>query len=446
MSHLLIVEDDLTFSLMLKTWLGKQGFGVETAGSVRAAVRLLLERGPFDLVLSDLRLPDEDGLYLLEWMRGKGIGTPLIIMTSYAEVQNAVEAMKRGASDYVAKPVQQDILLRKIREALVAARPAPAPAAPPAATADRADGRYLEGNSPAARQLYGYVALVAPTPMSVLITGASGTGKEYVARRIHELSKRAGCPFVAIDCGAMTKELAASEFFGHVKGAFTGAVGDKTGAFEEANGGTLFLDEVGNLGYDVQVQLLRALQERRVRPVGGTKETEVDIRLVCATNEDLPAAIARGDFREDLYHRINEFTLHMPLLRERGEDILLFADFFLRQANAELERHVEGFDAAAREAMVRYAWPGNLREMKNLVKRATLLARGPLIRLEDLGQDFLQQPDAAHLQLRDGQTEAERIRRALQATGGNKSRAAQLLGVDRKTLYNKLKLYGMGEK
>lgn len=446
MSHLLIVEDDLTFSLMLKTWLGKQGFGVETAGSVRAAVRLLLERRPFDLVLSDLRLPDEDGLYLLEWMRGKGIGTPLIIMTGYAEVQNAVEAMKRGASDYVAKPVQQDILLRKIREALVAARPAPAPAAPPAAAPDRADGRYLEGNSPAARQLYGYVALVAPTPMSVLITGASGTGKEYVARRIHELSKRAGRPFVAIDCGAMTKELAASEFFGHVKGAFTGAVGDKTGAFEEANGGTLFLDEVGNLGYDVQVQLLRALQERRVRPVGGTKETEVDIRLVCATNEDLPAAIARGDFREDLYHRINEFTLHMPLLRERGEDILLFADFFLRQANAELERHVEGFDAAAREAMVRYAWPGNLREMKNLVKRATLLARGPLIRPEDLGPDFLQQPDAAHLQLRDGQTEAERIRRALQATGGNKSRAAQLLGVDRKTLYNKLKLYGMGEK
>lgn len=446
MSHLLIVEDDLTFSLMLKTWLGKQGFGVETAGSVRAAVRLLLERRPFDLVLSDLRLPDEDGLYLLEWMRGKGIGTPLIIMTGYAEVQNAVEAMKRGASDYVAKPVQQDILLRKIREALVAARPAPAPAAPPAAAPERADGRYLEGNSPAARQLYGYVALVAPTPMSVLITGASGTGKEYVARRIHELSKRAGRPFVAIDCGAMTKELAASEFFGHVKGAFTGAVGDKTGAFEEANGGTLFLDEVGNLGYDVQVQLLRALQERRVRPVGGTKETEVDIRLVCATNEDLPAAIARGDFREDLYHRINEFTLHMPLLRERGEDILLFADFFLRQANAELERHVEGFDAAAREAMVRYAWPGNLREMKNLVKRATLLARGPLIRLEDLGPDFLQQPDAAHLQLRDGQTEAERIRRALQATGGNKSRAAQLLGVDRKTLYNKLKLYGMGEK
>lgn len=446
MSHLLIVEDDLTFSLMLKTWLGKQGFAAETASSVRAAVKLLLERGPFDLVLSDLRLPDEDGLYLLQWMRGKGIATPLIIMTGYAEVQNAVEAMKLGASDYIAKPVHHDILLHKIREALAAAPAAAAPATPAPAQRPAAAGRFLEGHSPAARQLYGYVALVAPTPMSVLITGASGTGKEYVARRIHELSKRADRPFVAIDCGAMTKELAASEFFGHVKGAFTGAVSDKAGAFEEANGGTLFLDEVGNLSYDVQVQLLRALQERRVRPVGGTKETTVDIRLVCATNEDLPVAIARGEFREDLYHRINEFTLHMPLLCERGEDILQFADFFLQQANAELERHVAGFDDRARDAMVRYAWPGNLREMKNLVKRATLLAQGPYIRLEDLGPELAAPQTAAHLQLRDGQTEQERIRRALQATGGNKSRAAALLGVDRKTLYNKLKLYGMGEK
>lgn len=444
MPHLLIVEDDLTFSLMLKTWLSKQGFAVETASSVRSAVRLLLEHGPFGLVLSDLRLPDHDGLYLLEWMRGKGILTPMIIMTGYAEVQNAVEAMKRGASDYIAKPVHHDILLHKIQEALSKATPEttsttkqePQPPAPSTS--------HLEGRSPAARQLYGYVALVAPTPMSVLITGASGTGKEYVARRIHELSKRAGRPFVAIDCGAMTKELAASEFFGHVKGAFTGAASDKTGAFEEANGGTLFLDEVGNLSYEVQVQLLRALQERRIRPVGGTKETAVDIRLVCATNEDLPAAIARGEFREDLYHRINEFTLQMPLLRERKEDILLFADFFLQQANKELERQVRGFDERAREAMAHYAWPGNLREMKNLVKRATLLAQGDYIRLEDLGTGLAAPQQDTLLPLHDGHTEQERIRQALQATGGNKSRAAALLGVDRKTLYNKLKLYGIG--
>lgn len=279
--------------------------------------------------------------------------------------------------------------------------------------------------------------------MSVLITGASGTGKEYVARRIHSLSKRADKPFVAIDCGAMLKDLAASEFFGHVKGAFTGAVTDKTGAFVEANGGTLFLDEVGNLSYDVQVQLLRALQERRIRPVGSTQEIEVDIRLVCATNENLPLAIERGEFREDLYHRINEFTLRMPALHERGRDILLFADFFLQQANEELERHIMGFEPKAVEAMMNYNWPGNLREMKNLVRRATLLAQDDIIRLADLGPSLQTPAATTGLQLHNEDSEKQRILQALEATGGNKSKAAQLLGVDRKTLYNKLKLYGL---
>lgn len=453
MPHLLIVDDDLTLAIMLKTWLSKQGFTVETASSVKAAGKKLLEDGPFDLVLSDLRLPDEDGLFLLQWMKQKQISTPVIIMTSYAEVQNAVEAMKQGAADYIAKPVHHEILLQKIQEVIRTPRPSsPAPAPqpqggrttpPPAGTTTIDHKKYLEGKSEAARQLYNYVALVAPTPMSVLITGASGTGKEYVARRIHSLSKRADKPFVAIDCGAMLKDLAASEFFGHVKGAFTGAVTDKTGAFVEANGGTLFLDEVGNLSYDVQVQLLRALQERRIRPVGSTQEIEVDIRLVCATNENLPLAIERGEFREDLYHRINEFTLRMPALHERGRDILLFADFFLQQANEELERHIMGFEPKAVEAMMNYNWPGNLREMKNLVRRATLLAQDDIIRLADLGPS-LQTPEATTgLQLHNEDTEKQRILQALEATGGNKSKAAQLLGVDRKTLYNKLKLYGL---
>lgn len=451
MPHLLIVDDDLTLAIMLRTWLSKQGFEVETASSVKAAGKKLLEDGPFDLVLSDLRLPDEDGLFLLQWMKQKQVSTPVIIMTSYAEVQNAVEAMKQGAADYIAKPVHHEILLQKIQEVIRTPRlssPAPAPhpqggrtTPPPAGTTTIDHKKYLEGKSEAARQLYNYVALVAPTPMSVLITGASGTGKEYVARRIHSLSKRADKPFVAIDCGAMLKDLAASEFFGHVKGAFTGAVTDKTGAFVEANGGTLFLDEVGNLSYDVQVQLLRALQERRIRPVGSTQEIEVDIRLVCATNENLPLAIERGEFREDLYHRINEFTLRMPALHERGRDILLFADFFLQQANEELERHIMGFEPKAVEAMMNYNWPGNLREMKNLVRRATLLAQDDIIRLADLGPS-LQTPTAtANLQLHNEDTEKQRILQALEATGGNKSKAAQLLGVDRKTLYNKLKLY-----
>lgn len=453
MPHLLIVDDDLTLAIMLKTWLSKQGFTVETASSVKAAGKKLLEDGPFDLVLSDLRLPDEDGLFLLQWMKQKQISTPVIIMTSYAEVQNAVEAMKQGAADYIAKPVHHEILLQKIQEVIRTPRPSsPAPAPhpqggrttpPPAGTTTIDHKKYLEGKSEAARQLYNYVALVAPTPMSVLITGASGTGKEYVARRIHSLSKRADKPFVAIDCGAMLKDLAASEFFGHVKGAFTGAVTDKTGAFVEANGGTLFLDEVGNLSYDVQVQLLRALQERRIRPVGSTQEIEVDIRLVCATNENLPLAIERGEFREDLYHRINEFTLRMPALHERGRDILLFADFFLQQANEELERHIMGFEPKAVEAMMNYNWPGNLREMKNLVRRATLLAQDDIIRLADLGPSLQTPAATTGLQLHNEDSEKQRILQALEATGGNKSKAAQLLGVDRKTLYNKLKLYGL---
>lgn len=453
MPHLLIVDDDLTLAIMLRTWLSKQGFEVETASSVKAAGKKLLEDGPFDLVLSDLRLPDEDGLFLLQWMKQKQVSTPVIIMTSYAEVQNAVEAMKQGAADYIAKPVHHEILLQKIQEVIRTPRPSsPAPAPhpqggrttpPPAGTTTIDHKKYLEGKSEAARQLYNYVALVAPTPMSVLITGASGTGKEYVARRIHSLSKRADKPFVAIDCGAMLKDLAASEFFGHVKGAFTGAVTDKTGAFVEANGGTLFLDEVGNLSYDVQVQLLRALQEHRIRPVGSTQEIEVDIRLVCATNENLPLAIERGEFREDLYHRINEFTLRMPALHERGRDILLFADFFLQQANEELERHIMGFEPKAVEAMMNYNWPGNLREMKNLVRRATLLAQDDIIRLADLGPSLQAPAATTGLQLHNEDSEKQRILQALEATGGNKSKAAQLLGVDRKTLYNKLKLYGL---
>lgn len=335
MKSILIVEDDLTFSTMLKTWLGKRGFVVDTVSN-NARARKILHQQDFDLVLSDLRLPDEDGLYLLSWLRNMGNNTPFIIMTSYAEVQNAVDAMKQGASDYIAKPVQPDILLKKIDMAITApllSVETKNESANGETEHDNYTNNFLEGESEAARMLYNYVRLVAPTPMSVLINGASGTGKEYVAHRIHQLSKRSDKPFVAIDCGAMLKELAASEFFGHVKGSFTGAVTDKTGAFVEANGGTLFLDEVGNLSYDVQVQLLRAIQEHRIRPVGSTQEIAVDVRLVCATNENLEQAIQNGLFREDLYHRINEFTLKIPALKDRQEDILLFANFFLDQAN-----------------------------------------------------------------------------------------------------------------
>lgn len=449
MPHILIVEDDLTFATMMQTWLRKKGFDVDRVSSVSAAARQLTDTPNFDLILSDLRLPDHDGLFLLEWMRKHNLRIPFIVMTSYAEVQNAVLAMKTGASDYIAKPVQPDILLQKIRDALSTPEPAPTPqpATPtPEAKAQEPTAnvpRYIEGKSEASRQLYEYVGLVAPTPMSVLILGASGTGKEYVARRIHELSPRRDKPFFALDCGAIPKEVAASEFFGYVKGTFTGATTDKTGAFVEANGGTLFLDEVGNLSYDVQVQLLRALQERKVRPLGGAHEIDVDIRLVCATNGDLASLVADGQFREDLYHRINEFTIYMPELKDRGADIFLFADLFIKHANADLGRDVIGLDDKASERIASYAWPGNLRELNNVMRRATLLAKGKHIGLSDLERSMAPSTPTEPLALHDEQTEQQRIEAALRATGGNKSKAAQLLAVDRKTLYNKMKRYGM---
>lgn len=453
---ILIVEDDLTFSTMLSTWLRKKDFEVNAVSSVSAAVKALTQtdKETPQLVLSDLRLPDHDGLYLLAWMRKQGFAQPFIVMTSYAEVQNAVEAMKLGATDYISKPIQPDLLLQKMKEALRSASLSSLPtttiqskvenitattsASPTSATSHPG----IEGHSPVAQDLYRLVALVAPTPLSVLINGASGTGKEYVAHRIHELSKRVNGPFVAIDCGALTKELAASELFGHTKGAFTGALNNKVGAFEQAQGGTLFLDEVGNLSYDVQVQLLRALQERRIRPVGSAEERSIDIRLVCATNENMTEAITQGRFREDLFHRINEFTLHMPLLRERGRDIIEFAHYFLQQANHELGRHITHLSPDAEQALLQYAWPGNLREMRNIITRAALLTEeGNTLTSTQL---LLPNPPSSiaipnSLSLKVSQSdELSRIQEALQITGGNKSRAAKLLGIDRKTLYNKL--------
>ena len=471
MQHILIVEDDIAFGTMLQTWLRRKGFEVEKATSVGAAVKLLTETfgKEVDLVLSDLRLPDHDGLRLLAWMHEHDINAPFIVMTNYAEVQNAVLAMKSGAADYIAKPVQPDILLQKIKDAMEqnaqqasstiqnsTTQNAPTAHNSKFKTQNSCSGkrlyepsakltapRHIEGKSEASRQLYSYVELVAPTPMSVLILGASGTGKEYVAHRIHDLSARADRPFFALDCGAIPRDVAASEFFGHKKGAFTGADTDKRGAFEMANGGTLFLDEVGNLSYEVQVQLLRALQERRIRPVGGTQEIPIDIRLVCATNENLEEAVGEGRFREDLYHRINEFTIYMPKLSERGSDLFLFADLCIHHANEELNRTVEGFDSDAAELLASHSWPGNLRELNNVVKRAVLLTRGNKITTVELTQAMGQIRTDNVLQLHDEDTERQRIITALQQTNGNKAKAARLLGIDRKTIYNKIEKLGI---
>ena len=459
MAKILIVEDDLAFGTMIQAWLKKKGFEVEKATSVKAALDLLEEDNKRDLILSDLRLPDHDGLTLLKWTQKHNLSIPFIVMTSYAEVQNAVLAMKSGATDYIAKPFPPDMLLDKIQEAIhsnsrgtsignfssipASSQTAKNQAETAAKVKENNVPKYIEGESEASKRLYDFVSLVAPTPMSVLILGASGTGKEYVAHRIHELSQRAKKPFFALDCGAIPKDVAASEFFGYVKGAFTGAEQDKKGAFEMANGGTLFLDEMGNLNYEVQVQLLRALQERKIRPLGSTKEIDIDIRLVCATNENLAQRVAEGKFREDLYHRINEFTIYMPELKDRGSDLFLFADLFVKQANQELGKNVEGFDKKASEMIAFYNWPGNLRELNNVMKRATLLARGSHIGVAELEQSIVLTQPIGPLPLHDEQTELQRIENALKAAGGNKSKAALLLAIDRKTLYNKMKKYGI---
>lgn len=456
MNTILIVEDDVTYGTMLKGFLSRKGYSVEWVTSVSEALKITTER-QVALILSDLRLPDRDGIDLLTEVKEKYPQTAFIMMTGYAEISSAVQSMKLGASDYISKPIVPDDLIKKIQDALAASQsvekndePVAAPPVaekqvkPKAEPEDQSE--YLHGTAEKARELYEYVRLVAPTDMSVLINGASGTGKEYVAKLIHMQSKRAKAPFVAIDCGALPKDIAASELFGHIKGSFTGAVQDKTGHFVAAQGGTIFLDEIGNLSYEVQVQLLRALQEKKVRPVGGNKEIDIDVRVVSATNENLQDAIAKGVFREDLYHRINEFTLKMPTLQERKEDIMLFANFFLNKANIELEREAIGFDPAAERLLKAYSWPGNLRELKNVIKRAVLLTRGGFVTPDVLPSEIVSGEKAApepvgSIVLKDSTQEKTLILEALQRADYNKSKAAKMLGIDRKTLYNKLKLY-----
>ncbi|GHT37338.1 sigma-54-dependent Fis family transcriptional regulator [Bacteroidia bacterium] len=434
MTEVLILEDDATFALMLSAWLRKKGLHIRTATSVSEA-RQKLSAGPFQLVLSDLYLPDGNGIDLLKWARERNIATPFIIMTSFAQIQTAVQAIKLGASDYVAKPINQEDLWMKITDLLPAATQGKAAQSP---------AESIEGCSPVSKQMYDHVRLVAPTAMSVLITGSSGTGKEFIARRIHEQSERRKGPFIAVDCGAIPKELAASEFFGHIKGSFTGAIDNKTGAFEAAHGGTIFLDEIGNLTYETQVQLLRVLQERAVKPIGTNQLVKTDVRLISATNENLGAAITAGHFREDLFHRVNEFTIRVPGLKERREDIILFAEHFLQLSNIELQKQVKGFDKETAQLFLSHPWPGNLRQMKNVVKYATLLATGDYITLKELpGEMAAPYPTPSNTLLKDEAHERDLIIKALREAENNKTLAAHLLGIDRKTLYNKLKAYGL---
>ncbi len=446
MPKILIVEDDVAFCTMLKTFLQKKEYQVSTAFSGNEAV-LQIQEETYDIVLTDVRLPDRDGITLLEDIKAKNSETQVIVMTGYAEINMAVNAIKQGAFDYISKPFNPDTILQTIKKALKVGKQETKTTenkvTPTKKIINVVNESFVKGVSDASKKLNEYVALVAPTRMSVLVIGDSGTGKEYVASSIHKVSTRADKPFVAVDCGAIPKEIASSEFFGHIKGSFTGAVNDKVGHFEAANGGTLFLDEIGNLSYELQVQLLRALQERKIKPVGSNKEIEVDIRVIAATNEDLSHAVKEGEFREDLYHRLNEFSIKVPPLKDRIEDLMLFANHFLEESNEELDKHVVGFADEVLDTFKKYNWPGNLRELKNIVKRSVLLSQGDMIIMDVLPNDIAYASHNAKQTygLFKNQNEQELILDALEKANGNKAKAARMLSIDRKTLYNKLKQY-----
>ncbi|HEY0751330.1 MAG TPA: sigma-54 dependent transcriptional regulator [Chitinophagaceae bacterium] len=491
MQKILIIDDDRDMCLLLKRFLTRHGFEVLEAYSGKKALELLETVEP-SLVMCDFRLEDMEGNVLLGKIKEIYPQVPVIIITGYSDIKIAVEVMKMGAYDYITKPLFPDEILVTIKKALEAAtsqdtgavheksRPASAPvtsqSAPAASRDEKApaiihSGDYIFGDTPTFKQILKQIDLVAPTNYSVIIYGESGSGKEAIAQEIHKRSKRKSKPFIAIDCGALSKELAGSELFGHEKGSFTGALNQKTGSFELANGGTIFLDEVANLSYDIQVSLLRVVQERKMRRVGGTKDIELDVRIIIASNEKLWDAARKGKFREDLFHRFNEFTIDVPPLRQRSDDIMLFAQHFLEQTNQELGKNVGKFSTEVENIFRNYVWYGNLRELKNVIKRATLLSDGEQIEASSLPFEIshfnkLQFEKAAEpavsyaipafqeesvesskslsettLKGASIDAEYEMILKALKKVNFNKSKAAKLLNIDRKTLYNKMKQY-----
>lgn len=450
MPRILIIEDDTSFAKMLHRFFTKNGYEVLLSATGADGSKQIKE-DKVDLILTDLRLPDLDGIQLLTSTNNK---IPVIVMTGYAEVQTAVEAMKQGAFDYVSKPFTPDQILGTVEKALTKNGETSASEVneqdPPRRQGEGNDDRdtrrkELKFVSSASEKIKQYISLVSPTDMSVLIIGKSGVGKEVTAKSIHNSSKRRDRPFIALDCGAIPKELAASEFFGHLKGSFTGAVSDKQGSFEAANGGTLFLDEVGNLTYQNQIQLLRALQERKIKRIGSTQEIEVDVRIISATNENLKQAVSNGDFREDLYHRLNEFSLQIPSLVERLDDLPVFAYHFLTQSNQKLGKNIQDFSNEVWELFKAYHWPGNIRELQNIIKRAVLLAEGTEISTEVLPSEMFDPSEitASSVNLTKEEFEKEQILNALKRTNYNKSKAAKLLQVTRKTLYNRIQQYNL---
>jgi len=463
MKRILIIDDDMDMCELLAKFLRRKGFEAETAYTGNKGIAKFKE-STFDAVLCDFRLGDKEGREVLTEIRSLNPNAIVIIITGYSDIKTAVDVIKHGAFDYITKPLIPDEVLNVINNALEQhsdkSEEQTAPAANPlkkkiSGLDSNAD--YLVGQASSTRELYRQVALIAPTSYSVILYGESGTGKEVIAKTIHENGDRRDKPFIAVDCGTLSKELAGSELFGHMKGSFTGALNDKEGHFEIANGGTIFLDEVSNLSLDVQAALLRVIQERKFKRVGGTKEMNLDIRILVASNENLQESYQKGKFREDLFHRFNEFTMHIPPLRKRKDDIPLFADFFLRKSCRELNKDIEGFEEGVLDLFHDYSWPGNLREFRNVIRRAALLSSSGWITADSLPIEITQsrvpvyegesvmaynsihkEPD---LKIAASEAEYKTIINVLKQVNYNKTRAAEILKIDRKTLYNKIKGY-----
>ena len=484
MKKIVVVDDEADICFLLKRFLSKNDFIVETAQNGKDGLALIEEMSP-DLVMTDFRLGDITGTELLTAIKSKRPKVPVLIITGYSDIKIAVNVMKLGAYDYITKPLFPDEILVTVKKAIADAESrkdedqeftqAETSGATetlvkaPRKMSSRTKPGYIMGQSEVSDNLFRQVDLVAPTNFSVIIYGESGSGKEAIAHEIHNRSRRRDMPFVAMDCGAISKELAGSELFGHEKGSFTGALQTKIGHFELANGGTLFLDEVSNLSYEIQVALLRVVQERKMRRIGGSKEIELDVRIIVASNERLLDSARNGKFREDLYYRFNEFTIEVPALRNRKDDLLLFAQGFLESTNGELNKNVKGFAKEVIDDFMNYSWPGNLRELRNVIKRSTLLSDGDLIeekalpfeivnyrKLKDLDDEPTPVPSyAAAPEPADGddvkpslktvanEAEYDMIMQVLRDVNFNKSKAARLLNIDRKTLYNKMKQFDM---
>lgn len=459
MEKILIIDDDVDICSLLKRFLERNGYEVTISFKGQDGLQQF-SNADFDVVLTDFRLPDMDGIDVLKSIKKIKSTTPVIVITGYSDVGQAVKVIRLGAFEYVTKPIFPEEILMLIKDALKQKTKSPESNSlsnriieKPKKGISSKTNDYIFGKSPDAKKIQNLIELVSPTDMTVVVLGESGTGKEVVARMIHNSSKRKNHPFVAVDCGALPKELAASELFGHEKGAFTGAVSAKKGHFEMANGGTLFLDEIGNLSYENQIKLLRVLQERAIRRMGSEKDISVDVRIIVATNEDLKNAMSRGEFREDIFYRINEFNINLPSINDNKEDLEEYLYFFLEKSNRELNKQIDKIDQPVIDAFKNYSWPGNIREIKNVVKRLVLLTSGQIITKDALPPEFL---NASYNQINNSsnqnnfnlktvveQAESEAILRALKATNYNKSKCAELLGVDRKTLYNKMNAYGL---